>query len=481
MAFKDLPEFISFLEEKGELRRIKTEADPILEITEIADRISKKKGPALLFENVKGSDFPLVINTFGSFSRMSWALGVENLDEIAERIRNLLPKELPSGFFEKMKGLLKLKELTRIKPKVVKNAPCQEVVLIDELNILDLPVLKCWPGDGGRFITFPLVITKNPATGKQNMGMYRLQVFDEKTTGMHWHVHHDGAANYREAVKRGKPLEVAVALGADPATIYAATAPLPSDFDELLLAGFLRKEPVEVVSCKTVDLKVPAHAEFVLEGYVDPIERRREGPFGDHTGYYSLADDYPVFHVKCLTRKKNPIYPATIVGRPPMEDCYMGKATERIFLPFIQLQLPEVVDFDLPLEGVFHNCAIVSIKKSYPLHASKVANAIWGLGQMMFTKIIVVVEEDVNVHDYSEVAWKVFNNVDPERDIVFTKGPLDVLDHASNTPNYGSKMAIDATKKWKEEGYTREWPDEIRMSGEIKRLVNEKWHSYGLE
>ncbi|MDP3014123.1 MAG: menaquinone biosynthesis decarboxylase, partial [Candidatus Subteraquimicrobiales bacterium] len=356
MTFQDLPEFLSFLEEKGELKRIKIEVDPILEIPEIADRISKKKGPTLLFENVKGSSFPLVINTFGSFRRMSWALGVENLDEVAERIRGLLPKKLPSGFLQKVEMLLKLKELARVKPKVIKNAPCQEVVLTDNFSLLDLPVLKCWPQDGGRFITLPLVITKDIIGGNQNMGMYRLQVFDEKTTGMHWHIHHDGAANFREAAKEGKPFEVAVAIGGDPATIYAATAPLPRNFDELFFAGFLRGEPVEVVLGKTVNLTVPAHAEFVLEGYVDPVERRREGPFGDHTGYYSLADDYPVFRVKCITQKKNPIYPATIVGRPPMEDCYMGKATERIFLPFVQLQLPEVVDFDLPLEGVFHNC-----------------------------------------------------------------------------------------------------------------------------
>ncbi len=481
MAFKDLREFVEFLEEKGELKRIRTEVDPILEITEITDRISKRNGPALLFENVKGSKSPVLINTLGSFDRMSWSLGVNNLDEIAERIRSMMLVDISGTMVEKLGALIKLKDFANYIPKLVKKAPCQEVVLTENFSLDDFPILKCWPGDAGRFITLPLVITKDSVTGQQNMGMYRMQVFDGKTTGMHWHIHHDGAENFRRAVENNKKFEVAVAIGADPATIYSATAPLPKGIDELIFSGFLRNKPVKLVKCKTIDLKVPAYAEIILEGYVDFSELRREGPFGDHTGYYSLADDYPVFHIECITHRKDPIYPATIVGRPPMEDCYFGKATERIFLPLVQLMYPEIIDMDLPLEGVFHNCVIISIKKEYPLHVNKIMNAVWGLGQMMFTKMIVVVDENINVHDYSEVAWKVFNNVDPERDIVFAKGPLDVLDHSSNTPNYGSKIGIDATKKWKEEGYCREWPDDIVMNDDVKRLVDGKWSSYGLE
>lgn len=480
MAFKDLREFISFLEKRGELKRIGRPVSPILEITEIADRMVKAGGPALLFENVEGSKVPLLINTFASYKRMSWALGGEELDEIPKRIETFIPGDFPSTLRQKIGALLKLKELTGFFPREVEKAPCQEVVLTDNFSLEDLPVMKCWPGDAGRFITLPLVVTKDPIGGRQNLGMYRLQVFDGRTTGMHWHLHHDGALNYRESVKLGKQLEVAVALGGDPATVYAATAPLPRNFDELIFAGMLRGEPVEVVSCKTVNLRVPAHAEIVLEGYVGAHELRREGPFGDHTGYYSVAADYPVFHVTCMTSRRHPIYPSTIVGRPPMEDCYMAKATERIFLPLIKAQLPEIVDINLPLEGAFHNCALISIRKSYPLHASKVMNAVWGMGQMMFTKIIVIVDENVDVQNVSEVAWRVFNNVDPERDIVFMRGPLDVLDHASNTPNYGSKMGIDATRKWPEEGYSREWPQDIVMDEEVKKKVDEKWRELGL-
>ncbi len=480
MAFKDLREFIKLLEERGELKRVSAEVDPILEMTEIVDRLSKSNGVAVLFENAKGSKMPVLMNAFGSMERMAASLGVKNLDDIAARIKELIPTKSPEGISGKVDALLKLKDLASFAPKEVKKAPCQEVVE-ENPSLYDLPVLKCWPEDGGRFITLPLVITKDPIDGKQNIGMYRMQIFDEKTTGMHIHLHHDGAENYRKSEKKGEPLEVAVALGGDPATIYAATAPLPKGIDELIFAGFLRKKPALVVKAKTVDLMVPAQAEIILEGYIDPIKRRKEGPFGDHTGYYSLADDYPVFNLTCITRREDAIYPATVVGRPPMEDCYMGKATERIFLPLLQLVFPEIVDMDLPLEGVFHNCAIVSIKKSYPLHAFKVMSGIWGMGQMMFTKMIVVVDESVDVHNYSHVAWKVFNNVDPERDIQITKGPLDALDHASNTPNFGSKMGIDATKKWKEEGYNREWPDDIMMDDEIKRLVDKRWKEYGFE
>lgn len=480
MSLKDLREFIALLENKGELKVVKAEVDPELEITEITDRVSKAYGPALLFTNVKGSRFPVLINAFGSMDRMAWSLGVDNLDEIAAGISGLLDLDSAGSLGGKMDKLKDLYKLSKIMPKTVKNAPCQEIVQTDDLNLHDYPVLKCWPEDGGRFITLPQVITKDPETGKHNVGMYRLQLFDRQTTGMHWHTHHDGAVNYRKHAKLGKNMEVAVAIGGDPATTYSATAPLPYEIGEYLFAGFLRGEPVELVKAKTIDLMVPAHAEIVLEGYVDKEERRREGPFGDHTGYYSTADDYPVFHLTAITRRKDPIYPATVVGKPPQEDCYMGKATERIFLPLIKVQLPEIVDLNLPLEGVFHNCALISIKKRYPMHAQKVINAIWGLGQMMFTKFIVIVDEDVDVQNASEVTWKVFNNVDPKRDTVLTEGPLDVLDHASNTPVFGSKMGIDATKKWLEEGYSREWPDDIVMSEEVRRLVDQRWAEYDL-
>ncbi len=481
MVFNDVREFISFLEEKGELVRVREEVDPILEITEIADRISKKQGPALLFERVKRSRYPVAINLFGSYQRMAWALGLERFEEIGQQFESLLRTDPDMKFVQKMEALYNLYKLSTSKPKEVKRAPCQEIVRDADFSLFEYPILQCWPGDAGRFITLPLVITKDPETGKQNVGMYRLQVFDGKTTGMHWHTHHDGAVNFRKNAKMGRKTEVAVALGGDPVTIFSATAPLPYGVEELFFAGFLRKRAIEVVKAKTVDLLVPAQAEIILEGYVDPSEERIEGPFGDHTGYYSVADKYPVFHVTCVTQRKEPIYPATIVGKPPMEDCYMGKATERMFLPFIKMQLPEIVDMNLPLEGVFHNCALISIRKSYPMHARKVMNAIWGLGQMMFTKFVIIYDEDVNVQNTSEAAWKAFNNVDPARDIVVSEGPLDVLDHASPRPIYGAKMGIDATKKWPEEGYQRQWPDEIRMSDEIKALVDRRWKSYGLE
>jgi 4-hydroxy-3-polyprenylbenzoate decarboxylase len=481
VAFRDLREFISYLESKKELKRIKAEVDPDFEITEVTDRISKQYGPALLFENPKGFKMPVLMNAFGSYDRMSWALDVKHLDEVVERLTELLPDGEPGNLWQKISALMKLKNIADYKPKEVKTAPCQEVVMTDNFSLEDMPVLKCWPQDGGRFITLPLVITKDPENGRQNIGMYRMQVFDAKTTGMHWHEHHDGAQNYAKHKKLGKKMEVAVALGGDPATIYSATAPLPPTVEELFFAGMIRRQAVEVVKAKTVDLMVPANAEIILEGYVDLEETRWEGPFGDHTGYYSLADYYPVFHVTCMTTRKDPIYPATIVGKPPMEDCYMGKATERIFLPLLKQALPEIKDLNLPLEGVFHNCAILSIKKSYPAHAYKVMSAIWGLGQMMFTKMIIIVDETVDVQNMSDVLWKVFNNVDPARDIMIVKGPLDALDHSSNMPKYGSKMGIDATKKWPEEGHTREWPDDIEMDEETKRFVTGRWHEYGLE
>jgi 4-hydroxy-3-polyprenylbenzoate decarboxylase len=388
--YKDLQDFVNVLEQKGQLKRIKVEVDSELEVTEIVDRVVKSGGPALLFENVKGSEFPLLINTFGTYERMKLALEVESLDDIAREIEELIDFSNYVGLFNKIRSATRLAKLAKIFPKKVKQGACQEVM--EEPNLYRLPILKCWPGDGGRFITLPLVITRDPETGVQNMGMYRLQVFDEKTTGMHWHLHKDGREIYEKYKRRGQKMPVAVALGCDPATIYASTAPLPKEIDEMVFAGFLRKAPLELVKCKTCDIYVPANAEFVLEGYVDIDELREEGPFGDHTGYYSLKDYYPVFHITCMTRKKNPIYPATVVGKPPMEDCFLGKATERIFLPFLKILCPEIVDINFPLEGVFHNCVIVSIKKRFPGHAKKVMHALWGIGQMMYTKIIVVVE-----------------------------------------------------------------------------------------
>ncbi len=482
MAYKDLQEFIQVLENNEELIRISTEVDPELEITEITDRVSKILGPALLFENVKGSDMPVLINAYGSRTRMALSLGVQNLDDIAAEILEFIQiaDNVPASMLDKVKILPRLAQISSYMPKMVKNGSCQEVV--DHNPSLDnLPVLKCWPEDAGRFITLPQVYTKNPENGKRNCGMYRLQVFDARTTGMHWHIHHDGADNYRKNCELGKPTEVAVALGGDPAIAYAATAPLPKDIDELIFAGFLRKKPVELVKCKTVDLEVPADAEIVIEGHVDPSERRIEGPFGDHTGYYSLAGEYPVFHINCITHKKNAVYPTTIVGKPPQEDCYMALATERIFLPLLKFQLPEVIDMHLPMEGVFHNCVLLSIKKSFPGHARKIMSSLWGMGQMMFAKFIIVVDEDVNVQNVSEVMWKVFNNVDPRRDTMIVDGPLEVLDHSAPLPLLGSKMGIDATRKFPEEGHNREWPKDIAMSENIIEMVNKKWSEYGID
>ncbi len=482
---RDLRWFISELEKRGDLIRVKEKLSPILEISEFTDRISKMYGPGLFFENVEGHNIPVVTNLFGSMDRMALALGVESLDEIGERIDSLLKQLIPpleSSFFDSLKKLPLLNEIANYRPQIVKKAPCQEIVLKgEEVDLEKLPVLKTWPKDAGRFITLPLVFTKSE-DGKINCGMYRMQLYDKKTTGMHIHIHHDGAKNLRDAGKKGnRKVEVAVALGGDPAMTYSATAPLPPMISELFFAGFLRKKGLPVVKCKTVDLVVPANAEIVLEGYVDLDDMRIEGPFGDHTGYYSLADYYPTFHVQCITMRENPIYPATVVGKPPQEDCYMGKATERIFLPLLRMQLPEVVDFNLPIFGVFHNFAILSIKKEYPGHAKKVMNAVWGLGQMMFTKIIIVVDEDVDVHNLKDVMWRVGNNVDPKRDILFTDGPLDVLDHASPIERLGTKIGIDATKKWKSEGFVREWPDDIVMEKEVIDKVDKILEKMGLK
>ncbi|MDP2848877.1 MAG: menaquinone biosynthesis decarboxylase [Humidesulfovibrio sp.] len=481
MPYKDLQEFLKHLDRKGELKRIDAELDPNLEIAEVTDRVSKKFGPALLFEKAKGSKFPVLTNMYGSYVRMNMALDSENLDALGERIHEYLEIERPDGIIKKLQMIPKLSKLTNIFPDHVKKGCCQDVVYTgDQVDLSIMPVLTTWPGDAGPFITLPVVFTKNPETGVRNAGMYRMQVFDKNTTGMHWHRHKGGAYHYHLAEKAGKRLEVAVAIGPDPAVTYAATAPIPDEIDEMLFAGFLRNQPVELVKCKTVDLEVPATSQFVLEGYVDPGERRREGPFGDHTGYYSLADNYPVFHVTALTHRHDAIYPATLVGPPPMEDCFMGKATERLFLPLIKKQLPEIVDMNLPLEGVFHNLCFVSIDKRYPGQARKVMYALWGMGQMMFTKIIVVVDKNINVQNVSEVLWRIGNNVDPRRDIAILDGPLDALDHASPLAFYGGKMGIDATKKGPEDGHHREWPDTLHMDEGVKSRIDALWKDLGL-
>jgi 4-hydroxy-3-polyprenylbenzoate decarboxylase len=521
LAYDDLRDWIKALDRAGELKRIRTEADPILEITEIADRVSKSKdsqgtagGKALLFENVRG--YPgaqLLINQFGSDRRMRLALEVNALDEIAQRIRGFMDVKSPQGFLEKMKMLPMLAEMGKLFPKAVPTGPCKEVIKRENFSLLDFPILQCWPKDAGRFITLPCVVTRDPKTGKRNVGMYRMQIYDERTTGMHWQRQKVAAEHYRERMRRSvqtdsdapasaavdimarssggamlaegdRPsgrMDVAVAIGTDPALTFSAIVPAPPDVEEFIIAGFLRQKPVELVKCETVDLEVPANAEIILEGYVNLDELRTEGPFGDHTGFYSLEDAYPVFHVACVTHRKDPIYATTVVGKPPQEDAWMGKAVERIFLPLMKLTIPELVDVNLPIEGVFHNLMIVSIRKSYPGQARKVMNAIWSLGQAMFTKCIIVVDEDVDVQDIADVTLKVLNHIDPERDIQFTLGPVDSLDHASRLANYGSKMGIDATRKWSTEGFGRPWPDEIVMDAKTRALVGGKWKALAKE
>jgi 4-hydroxy-3-polyprenylbenzoate decarboxylase len=488
MAYKDLREFIAVLEKSKELKRIRVPVDVDLEITEVTDRVSKSGGPALLFERpCSGASnieykIPLLINTLGTQKRVEMALEVSGLKEVAQRIKELLEMRPPSGLLDKLRMLPELAELSSFFPKSVKSGPVKEVVERESFSLSQLPVMKCWPEDGGRFITLPMVITRSPRTGRRNVGCYRMQVFDERTTAMHWQIHKGGAEHFRWLDRQGKGrrMDVAVALGADPVTMLSAILPLPEDLDEFMVAGFLRKAAVELVQCETVDLEIPANAEIVLEGYVDLDDIRMEGPFGDHTGYYSLEDQFPAFHLTCITRRKNPIYVSTIVGPPPMEDYWMGYAVERIFLPLMSAQLPEIVDMHMPAEGVFHNLMIVAIRKSYPGHARKVMNAIWGLPGAMFTKCLVVVDHDVDVHNLREVTWKALNHIDPERDIQFTLGPVDQLEHASRLPNFGSKMGVDATRKWPGEGFTRKWPGEIQMDSKTKTRVDELWTKLGL-
>jgi 4-hydroxy-3-polyprenylbenzoate decarboxylase len=478
VAYRDLRDFLHTLDKKGELKRISAEVDPVLEIAEITDRTVKAGGPALLFEKPKGSRIPVVTNLVGTERRMNLALEVESLDEVAERIHSFLDMQSPQGIFEKVKMLPKLAELGSFFPKTVRSGDCQEVVRDKDFSLDHFPILQCWPQDGGRYITWPMVITKNPETGKRNVGCYRMQVFDERTTGMHWQTQKHGADHYRSARSKnpdGK-LQVAVAIGADPSTCLAGILPVPPDMDEFLFSGFLRRDPVELVQCKTVDLQVPANAEIVLEGYVEVGEQRTEGPFGDHTGFYSLEGEFPVFHLTCITQRRDPVYLTTIVGPPPQEDYFIGHAIERVFLPVMKMQYPEIVDVAMPAEGIFQNLMIVAIRKSYPGQARKIMNAIWSLGQAMFTKVVVVVDHDVNVQNSSEVVWKALCAIDPERDVQFVLGPVDTLDHAARRQDFGSKMGIDATRKWPEEGYTGRWPDEIKMDEATKRRVDEIWH-----
>ena len=478
MTYDSLGDFVAALERAGQLHRVETQVDPRLEISEITDRVVKRGGPALLFTNVRGSQFPVLTNQFGSRRRMAMALGTGTLDEAGDRIRKLLDMSMPQSAMEKIGKLLSLAPLAAALPKTVSSGSCQDVVL-DRPDLTKLPVLTTWPMDAGPFITLPLVVTKDPQNGRFNVGMYRMQVYGPNETAMHWQRHKQGRAH---AKAWGDRVPVAVAIGSDPVLTYAATAPLPPVVDEYLFAGLLRGKPVKLVACKTVDLKVPADAEFVLEGYVDNTDVRVEGPFGDHTGVYSLADRYPTFHVQCMTHRRNPIYPATVVGKPPMEDAWLGKATERIFLPLLQMVVPEIVDMNLPVEGGFQNLAIVSIRKAYPGQGKKVMNALWGLGHMMMlTRVLVIVDEDVDVQDPRTVAWFVLNNLDAQHDVVMMPGPVDDLDHGSYMPALGMKVGVDATRKTAAEGYTREWPPDMIMDETTRSRVDARWKEYGLD
>ncbi len=489
MAYKNLREFIRLLEKGDQLVRITVPVDPYLEITEITDRISKaplEKNKALLFENVIGSDMPVLINMFGHPQRMAWALGVRELEELNEKMARLMDPRLPKGLgpaLGRAKDMLGALKSAGLKPKIVKNAPVQEVIKTGEAATLaGLPILTCWPEDGGPYITLPTVITRDPVTGVRNVGMYRLQVYDERTLGMHWQLHKGGAEHEREARELGQEkIPVAISLGGDPAVVWSGSAPLPPNVDEFLLAGWLRGKPVELVKCVSQPLEVPANAEIVIEGWVDPNERRLEGPFGDHTGYYTPPDPYPVLHITAVTHRRDAIYPTTVVGLPPMEDYWMGKATERLFLPLMKLFQGEIVDWNMPPAGVFHNLIFVSIKKRYPGHARKVINGLWGMGLMALTKAIVIFDEDVNVQNEQEAWFHMLGNVDWMRDVVIQDGPVDALDHASYRFAFGGKIGIDATRKWPEEGYSREWPTLVSMSEEIKERVSRRWEMYGLD
>ena len=521
MGTATLSDFIELLDREGELARVKTRVSPVLEIAEISDRVCKTRAPhqhseldrtipgtlggkALLFENVEGSDIPVAINTFGSYWRVNKALGTENLEALAARVQQLVKPEIPTTLLDKMKRLPDLMKMASFPPKTVRNGICQQVVLEGErADLTRLPIIQCWPLDGdlssgqafdpvaaasaaasqpgtGRYITFAGIHTRNPDTGDRNIGMYRVQLFGPRLAAMHWHMHHDGARHFRMYQKRGQKMPLAIVLGGESVLPYSATAPLPPGIEELLFAGFLNGGGIELVRCRTIDLEVPANAEIVIEGYVDPNEKLLEGPFGDHTGFYSLADWYPAFHVTAITHRRNPIYPTTIVGKPPMEDYFLGKATERIFLPLLKMIVPDIVDYDLPISGVFHNCAFIKIRKEYPYQARRIMHAIWGAGQMSFTKFIIVVDEHVDVHNEQDVLFHLFSNCDPARDIEIVRGPVDILDHASPELGAGSKIGFDATVKLPAEGQSRRWPKELEMDQVTKNLVSRRWSEYGI-
>ncbi|HLZ37095.1 MAG TPA: menaquinone biosynthesis decarboxylase [Mycobacteriales bacterium] len=481
MAHDDLRDFLARLEKDGELRRVRAPVDPHLEVTEIVTRVVRAGGPALLFEQVRGSAMPLAINVFGTERRMARALGVERLDEIAARIAVLLRPEVPTGFGGVREALGTLASLRSVPPRHVRTAACQEVVRHGDAVDLDLlPGIQSWPGDGGVFLNLGLTHTRHPETGRRNLGMYRLQRHDRRTVGLHWQIHKDSNAHHAVAERRGERLPVAIAFGCDPAVTYAASAPLPPEIDEYLFAGFLRRERVELVDCLTVPLRVPANAEVVLEGWLEPGRRRPEGPFGDHTGFYTPVEPFPALTVDCMTTRRDPLFQTIVVGRPPQEDGPIGKATERIFLPLIRLTVPEIVDYDLPVAGGFHNCCIVSIDKRYPKQAQKVMHAIWGAGLLSLTKLIVVVDADCDVHDYAEVAWRAFGNVDYAHDVLATVGPVDHLDHAAYSQFWGGKLGIDATRKLPEEGYHRGWPPVIVQDPGVVARVGARWREYGL-
>jgi 4-hydroxy-3-polyprenylbenzoate decarboxylase len=521
MVTENFQDFLRLLAENNELARVSARVSPVLEIATIADRMSKSPAPhghqeldrsaaaglggkALLFENVENSDIPVAINTFGSYWRINQALGTDNLEALAARVQQLVKPEIPTTLLEKMKKLPDLIKMGSFPPKTVRSGICQEVILEgDKADLNRLPIIQCWPHDGdldsgevfdksaaaavpiqqrgtGKYITFGGVYTVNPETGDRNVGMYRVQVFGPRKCAMHWHMHHDGARHFRMWQKRGQKMPIAIALGGESVLPYAATAPLPPGVEELLFAGFLNGHGIELVKCVTHDLEVPANAEIVIEGFVDPTEKLLEGPFGDHTGFYSLADWYPAMYVSAITMRKRPIYPTTIVGKPPMEDYFMGKATERIFLPLLRMIVPDIVDYNLPISGVFHNCAFIKIRKEYPLQARRVMHAIWGAGQMSFTKFIVVVDEHVDVHNEQDVLFHLFSNCDPQRDTEIVRGPVDILDHASTDLGVGSKIGFDATVKLPAEGKVRTWPTELSIDPAMQELVNRRWKEYGL-
>ncbi|HEX5244054.1 MAG TPA: UbiD family decarboxylase [Tepidisphaeraceae bacterium] len=519
MASDTLLDFLADLEQNGELSRVQTTVSPILEISEITDRVSKTPTPhahneldrnpggklggkALLFEHVAGSDIPVAINTYGSYWRVNRALGTENLEALAARVQQLVKPDIPTSLLEKMKKLPDLLKIGSFPPRSVRSGICQQVVLEGErADLTRLPIIQCWPLDGdlssgqvfdpaaaakitergtGRYITLGGVFTKNPDTGDRNIGMYRVQVFGPRKAAMHWHMHHDGARHFRMYQSRGQQMPLAIALGGPSVMPYAATAPLPPGIEELLFAGFLNGGGIELVACKTIDMEVPANSEIVIEGYVDPSEKLMEGPFGDHTGFYSLADWYPAFHVTAITHRKNPIYPTTIVGKPPMEDYFLGKATERVFLPLLKMLIPDILDYSLPMAGVFHNCAFIKIRKEYPFQARRVMHAVWGAGQMAFTKFIIVVDEQVDVQNEQDVLFHLFSNCDPRRDTEIVHGPVDILDHASPDLGAGSKIGFDATVKLPAEGKVRMWPKELEMNASTRELVTRRWKEYGL-